>query len=181
MPSTKGVVARRYAEALFGLAMSHGLPCAEKWDKDLRMMAEVLDNDDNFRRYLESPKIPFTKKRDLLARAFGSAVDRELVNTFSLLVQSNRVATLKPVAEEYQSMLKEKKGIVTAFVTTAIPLPPDRERELANRLSSLLGKTVEIKPDVDPAIIGGLVIRVGDRLIDGSLVTKIAKLRDSLV
>ncbi len=179
MPSSKGLVAKRYAEALFDLALSNGLPCAEKWANDLQRVVDTL-GDEQFYRYLESPKVPFTKKRDLLNRAFGPVVDREVLNLFLLLVQGHKVSSVMPVNDEYLELLKQYKGIVTAYVTTAIPLPEDIKRKISIRLGSILGKTVELNTQVNPDIIGGLVIKLGDRLIDGSVATRLARLRDSL-
>ncbi|MCL5257145.1 MAG: ATP synthase F1 subunit delta [Chloroflexi bacterium] len=179
MPSLNGSIAKRYAEALLELALAKGEVVADKWEDDLRVFADAIENTPLL-QFLENPKVHFADKRATLIRAFGGAVDMEPLNLFSLLIERDRPGLLRGVLDAYSALLMERKGIAIAEVTTAVPLPDSRQRELATRIGALLGKTIELRTKVDPSIIGGLVVRIGDRLLDGSVATRLSRLRSSL-
>jgi F-type H+-transporting ATPase subunit delta len=106
-----------------------------------------------------------------------------VIKLLLLLAAKSRLALIDDIAEEYQALVDNYRGIEgteVAEVTTAIPLDDDYQLKVAERITEIIGKPVLLKPKVDPGIIGGIIIRVGDKLIDGSLRSKLAALRKDL-
>jgi len=168
--------ARRHAQAIFQLAVAAGDP--EKWQAELEKVARVMA-DPVLSLLLESPRLALAQKAALLQERLPGA-DRMVLNYAALLVARGRERLAGEVAEEYERLLDAYHGIEHAEVITAVPLE-EKEREfLARRLAEVVGKRVVVKARVDPAIIGGLVARVGDRLLDGSTRTRLELLKKSL-
>ncbi len=97
-----------------------------------------------------------------------------------MLLERRRLSSIPEIFQQYQSLLLKEKGIVIADVTTAVPLDAAAETMIQKQLSALLGKDVEIHAQVDPAIIGGMVARIGDNLIDGSVSNQLRRLHERL-
>lgn len=167
--------ARRYAQAAFDLARERGE--VSRWRSDLADIATVLV-DSQLAPVLADPKVP-------LEQRFG-AVERVLevsplaLNLAKLLIQKGRSLDARAVAEAFNRLADEYEGIAHAQVTTAVPLSEERLQEISRRIGEQLGKKVVATNRVDPSIIGGAVIRVGDRLIDGSIRTRLKALRREL-
>jgi len=168
--------ARRHAQAVFLIALE--TQRMEKWSSDLKKVAQAVA-DPGLVPLLESPRLSIADKQGLLKEKLHG-VDALAVNFASLLVARGRRRLAGQIAEEYQRLVDAFHGIEHAQVTTAVPLESkDRER-LSERLGKLVGKRVVLEARVEPGIIGGLVARVGDRLVDGSTRTRLELLRKSL-
>ncbi len=169
-------VARRYAQAVFEIARDSRT--FDAWDRDLSILNAVM-SDSVTRGYLESPRNSETDKRALLDRALEDA-QPEAKRLTGLLLERRRLSAVPDIFEHYESLLLKEKGIVIADVTTAIPLDAAGEKMIQQQLSELVGKDVEIRTQVDPAIIGGMVARIGDNLIDGSVSNQLRRLHERL-
>lgn len=170
-------VARRYAQAVFEIARDSN--SFESWDRDLSILNAVMA-DPVTRGYLESPKNSEVDKRALLDRALEGG-QPEAIRLTDLLLERRRLSAIPDVYEHFQSLLLKEKGIVIADVTTAIPLDAAGEKMIQQQLSELVGKEVEIRTQVDPAIIGGMVARIEDNLIDGSVSSQLRRLHERLI
>ena len=171
------IAARRYAEAIFELGQE-SLTLAQ-WHEDLQTLAAV-SRDQQVVAILENPKTPQESRLALLDRALGgmSPLARNLAR---LLLTRNRLTLLPRITELVQEMDDQSRGVVRAHVTTAVPLSDEDQRAVADRLQQLTrANDIRLETSVDPAIIGGLVARVGDRLIDGSTRSRLIQLRKSL-
>jgi F-type H+-transporting ATPase subunit delta len=169
-------VARRYAQAVFEIAREANT--FEAWDRDLAILNAVM-SEPVTRGFLESPKTSEVDKRALLDKALEHA-QPEAQRLTGLLLERRRLKAVPDIYEQYQALLLEEKGIVIADVTTAVPLDAAGEAMIQNQLSELVGKEVEIRTLVDPAIIGGMVARIGDNLIDGSVSNQLRRLHERL-
>ncbi len=169
-------VARRYAQAVFEIARDS--KSFDAWDRDLSILNAVMV-DPVTRGYLESPRNSEVDKRALLDRALQDA-QPEAKRLTVLLLERRRLSAISEIYEQYQSLLLKEKGIVIADVTTAIPLDAAGEKMIQQQLSELVGKNVEIRTLVDPAIIGGMVARIEDNLIDGSVSNQLRRLHERL-
>lgn len=168
---------KRYAQAVFELARQRNE--LDAWRADLEAMAGVL-SDPAFLGVLENPAVAYADKEALLRQALPR-LQPLAYNFLRLLVRRGRAALAPAIAREYQRHLDAQQGIVRAHVTTAIPLGDAEVTEVAQRLAGLLdGKQVQVSAAVDPAIIGGLVARIEDRLLDGSTRTRLERLRQGL-
>jgi F-type H+-transporting ATPase subunit delta len=168
--------ARRYARAVFEIALDKNE--LEQWQADLGKIV-VAVADETFLAVLESPKIKFQEKSRLL-KSLG-AISPLALNLVMLLVARSGVHMLPQITAEYQRMLDEYHGIQTATVVTAIPLDTEDKEKLAANLGTMVGKKVVLEPAVDPDIIGGIVARVGGKLLDGSTRSKLTALKKELI
>lgn len=170
------LAAKRYAEAAFQIARERGTE--EAWLEGLRLLV-ALWSDPQALAFLEDVRIPLGAKLKLVERAL-EGVDPLVLNLARLLVQRGRVALAPQILEAFQELADEERGIVHALVTSAVPLSEDEQRAVAERLSQITGKQVVLEARVDEGIIGGLVVRIGDRLIDGSTRSKLQALKRQL-
>lgn len=168
--------AGRYAQAVFEIALE--TKELDRWQSDLRNMVSVV-GDTEFMAWLESPKVHFQDKARLLSERLKE-VNPLALNLVLLLVTKGRLSMLGEIADEYQRRLNSYRGIEPAEVITAIPLDDEDKHKLAEHLGALVGKKVVLKSEVDPALVGGFVARVGSKLLDGSTRNKLMTLKKEL-
>ncbi|MHB8515216.1 MAG: F0F1 ATP synthase subunit delta [Dehalococcoidia bacterium] len=169
--------ARRYAQAVFDLADEE--ETFDRWAADLGVIAAFAQEVD-VAEILASPRVPREEKLRLLAAGLQSQVSAGALNLVRLLNDRDKLALVPDIMAIFGEQVDERRGIAHALVTTAVPLSDDERGAVAARLSAITGKTVDVVPVVDPAIIGGVVARIGDQLIDGSTRTRLKALRRSL-
>lgn len=170
--------ARRYAEAAFELARSDGK--LDAWLADLRKADEIL-GDASVQRGLDNPAVPFGDKREALERLLAPAISRPVLNLVLLLIERDRASLLRAVVDEYVRRLNRERGIMTATLTSAAPLDDAETNAVRSRLEQLTGARIELTSTTDASLIGGLTVRVGDRLIDASVRGRLERLRERLV
>lgn len=169
---------RRYAEALFQLAQAQDT--LDAWGDDLRLAAALL-GDERVRSIVDNPAIPFEKRRPVLDALLATRASRAVRNLAAVLAQRNRVELLPQIAREYQHLLNRHRGVVEAVVTTAAPLTADETQAVRERIEQMTRAGVDLRTEVDEALIGGLTIRVGDRLLDASVRGRLERLREQLL
>jgi F-type H+-transporting ATPase subunit delta len=170
--------ARRYAEAAFELATRDG--SVDAWRDGLHNAAALLA-DRRVSRILDDPARPFADRRKVLDELLGTRVHKPAANLVRLLAQRGRLDIVPLVAAEFQRLLNRQRGIVEATVTSASALDDSETKALTARVESMTGAQVDLRTVVDPALIGGLTIRVGDTLLDASVRGRLERLRDQLV
>ena len=176
---TSNVYARRYSQAIFRMALEK--KDMNRWQSDLRKASSLMKDTALF-SLIANPQVEVDKKSKTLEQRLGD-VNPMVIKLLLLLAAKSRLALIDDIAEEYQASVDNYRGIEgteIAEVTTAIPLDDDYQLKVAERITEIIGKPVLLKPKVDPGIIGGIIIRVGDKLIDGSLRSKLAALRKDL-
>lgn len=173
----RGVAAKRHAQAVFQLALERGE--LEKWLEDLKTIATTLSQP-QLMAILESPKVHLNEKMELIRRCLPG-VSQLALNLVYLLVARRRLRLIDQIVSEYQRLADAYQGLEHAEVTTAIPLDEEDRKRLSERLAELTGTRIMLSTKVDPDVIGGFVVRIGDRLIDGSTKSKLGSLRKSLV
>jgi len=172
----KKAYARRYAQAVFEIALEKKE--LERWQADLQKIVGAV-NDTTFLAALDSPKIKIEDKSRFLTKRLGD-INPLALNLALLLIARTGIGMIKEIAGEYQHLLDSYQGIAMAKVTTAVLLNDKDKRELADRLGVLVGAKVELESKVDPAILGGIVARVGGKLLDGSTRSKLTALKKEL-
>jgi F-type H+-transporting ATPase subunit delta len=170
------VAAKRYAQAAFDIARERDE--LDRWVEDIRAIVDLAAQP-GVVEFLASSRVPFEVKERLLRSGLAD-VSPLALNLARLLVQKGRIALAGQVRDEYQRLLDEHRGMAQGVVLTAVPLSEEEERAVAQRLGELTGKEIVLERQVDPEILGGLVARVGDRLIDGSTRTRLLALRRQL-
>ncbi len=150
----------------------------EEWRSALRRIEGVF-TDPQLHALLENPKAPFVLKKQLLEEKL-KGLDPLVINLASLLVVKARTRLIGQITAEYEVLLNRQYGIEPARVTTAVPIDDEEKARLAQRLSALTGKKVAVKLEVEPDLVGGIVARIGDKLIDGSIRNRLALLKNRL-
>jgi F-type H+-transporting ATPase subunit delta len=176
---TNETIARNYAEALFDLAQKQeGL---EAFADGMDAVVGLLDQNPNFKLFLETPRIADRDKKELLKKVFGPVLPIRLLNFLQVTVDKRRQRLLGLIGEEYHALLDEHFGRAHVTVTVARALPAEALEELSRRLSALLGKEAIPHMRVKPAVLGGVHLKTGDTVYDGTLSRRIKQLRRQLV
>jgi F-type H+-transporting ATPase subunit delta len=168
--------ARRYAQAAFEIALEKKEP--ERWLEDLEKVSGAVA-DAAFLAALESPKLKLEDKSRLLSEQLGD-VNPLVMNLVRLLISRGSAGVIGDIAAEYRRLLDSYRGIEPADVVTAVPLDEEDKEKLAENLGALVGKQVTLNAEVDPGILGGIVARVGGKLLDGSTRSRLAALKREL-
>lgn len=176
---TGSMVAKRYALALFQIARERQL--FEKVEEDLRVVKEVLFVNDDLKAVLKSPKLSKGKKKEILSEAFAT-VDTVVLNTLMLLVDRHREDEMIGVAEEFIELANEERGIAEAVVYSIRPLNDAEKEALSSSFAAKVGKkSLQIENIVDSDLLGGVKLRIGNRIYDGSLRGKLDRLERKLL
>ena len=169
----------RYARALFDVALKESDP--SRVEQELSSIVTLVTGHAELRNALESPGVPPVAKKSvveaLVSRGqFTPPVGKLLV----MLAERDRLTLLEPVLEAFRTRLREQHRVLEAEVTTAIPLEPEQQAALQQRLGAATTRQVTLTTKVDPSLIGGIVARIGSTVYDGSLATQLAKLKGRL-
>jgi len=168
--------ARRYAEAAFQIGRADDT--LDDWERDLTVVGELMAND-QVRRILQHPVIPYAAKERLLQRA-GGGIRPEVLSLVLLMVRRGRPRAIEPMVSHFGALLRAERGIVLAEVRTALPLEDEQRRAVTERLGELTGEAIEMNEVVDESLIGGIAVRIGDRLYDASVRSRLERLRARL-
>lgn len=169
-------LARRYAQALYGLAQME-----KKVDdrlKELVKTRELLAHQPRLNQALQSPTVPGQVKKAILRRILEKSVSPLVLHFFFVLVDKSREVYVPPIVEAYKELIREARGEVECTIRSSEELPKGTQAKLIETLSQRTGKKVELKLEVDPELLGGLQIIIGDSIIDGSLRTQLGKIRE---
>ena len=178
---TLQAAARRYAAALFDVASANGT--LDRAERDLQSVLDLLVAHPSLQQVFDAPTIPAAKKRDVLHGVLAHAGDLgdEVRRTLEFLAARDRLALIKSVAAAFGARLDVVRRHVAAEIVTAVPMTDDRRAALEAALGQITGGTVSIAGRVDPAIIGGLIARVGSVVYDGSVTRQLERMRERLL
>jgi len=172
-------VVRRYARALFDTANRSG--AVDQVETDLRSLDEIFRSVPRLLRALRAPTASSARKRALLESAFSGRVTPLTQRFMALAVDRGREDILGDIYPEFQRMANELRNILPVEVTAATELTQGERDALGASLAQRTGKRIVLQVSVDPSIKGGLIIRMGDTILDGSVRTRLAQLRDRLM
>ena len=175
------LIARNYAEALLATAEKAGGGAVERFGELLDALAGAVHSDPKLTAVMMSPRVPKRAKQDVLARALKGVAPAPFVRFLQAVVQRGRQGLLGAMSEAYQDLADRHFNRVHASVTTAHPADAALEQIVAERLTRAVGKTVLTHFHTDPAILGGLIVRVGDRAFDGSVRRRVQLLRNRML
>lgn len=162
-------VARNYAEALFA--------AGDKFGPVLDAVAGAIEADERIAMALESPRVSKTAKSKILEQALRGEAPREFIRFLQAVVRRGRQGLLSEIAQQYQVLLDEKLDRVHAGVTLANEPDARTQKQVVDRLTKALGREVRAYFRSDPKILGGVVVRVGDRIFDGSIRRRLTALQ----
>jgi len=170
--------ARRYAQALYQEAAAQGV--TDTVDADVQILGETMDGSRELKRFFESPIISREKKEAVLGRLFDGRISELTTRFVELLVSKQREALVPAVVAAYRALRDEREGVVEAEVRTAQPLSSDEADRLKAGLEARVGKSIRMHIKMQPDLIGGLVVRVGDTVYDRSVRHQLDTLREQL-
>lgn len=172
------LVSKTYSSALFEVAVE--MDMMDQILAEYEFVANSLDENPEFYEILTSPKLSLTEKKNILNETYEKHISKELSSFFSLLVDKQRSNVLREAYDDYKILVETQKGLVVASVESVIPLEANEIKELEAKLNQVTGKTVTVNNIINPEIMGGLVVKVGDKIIDGSVKRKLEGLKHEL-
>lgn len=177
---TDAMIARRYAAALFALGREQGEEALGRYNEDLQALNGQLQAVPALASVLQSPVITTTEKKAVLGGVLKKMkVDQTVRNFCLLLADKERLACLGDIVRCYGTLLDEARGILRGRLTTAVELTEERQAALKAELEQKAGTPIELGFEVDPDILGGIVLTVGDKVLDASLRAQLAILRET--
>ncbi len=175
----EGRIVRRYATALFNAARNSN--AIDRVESDLGLVSYTFESMPSFMEAMRSPLVARDTKKRILREVFGGKIDEVTLSFLDLLVEKRREDVALQTEPIYIALADESRGIVKCEVTTAVPLTKSEEAALAKKLSATTGKTAQLSVTIDPKIIAGLLVRIGDTVIDGSVQGQLEALREKLM
>lgn len=173
------ILARRYAKALFAVGKEN--ESYEAYNDALQGVAGLYASNPEIVDALTNPLYPLDVREKVMAKVIASMeVDKVMGNFLKLLVQKKRAEILPEIAEEFQIMVNEEKNVSHGSIVSAVELSDELQAKVQATLEKLTGKQVVLSTSVDPSLIGGIVAKVGDLVLDGSIRTQLAGLKDSI-
>jgi F-type H+-transporting ATPase subunit delta len=177
---TPRAAAVRYARALFDVAQRERLDL-ERISRELTEFSQLVLTNDGLSRTFFNPAVPAPRKRAVVERLLVlSPLSPPVARLLVLLAERDRLTIVESLTRAFRERVMEHQQIVRAEVTTAIPLSPERVAALQSGIARATGRQVQLETKVDPSIIGGAVTRIGSTVYDGSIVTQLQKLKDTL-
>ena len=172
-------IGRNYAETLLILAKKQGQQ--EEWGALIDAIAVAMQEDRTLKTFLESPKLAASQKIEILDKALGKRVPPVFLRFLETVIAKRRQMLIPAIATEYRALIDESEDRLHASVIVAREPAPAEKEALVKHLSRMLGKRVVAHLTVNPAILGGLVVKVGDTVMDGSVRRRLATLRSRML
>ncbi len=172
------IVASRYAQALIRLGEEN-----HKLDEYLHSLVRVqntLAENKELAKFLEHPIISKEDKKEVVCNVFQSHISIDILNTLKVLLDRNRTYIFNSLISHYKELLNQKRNITMAEVITAVPINEDIKYKLKDKLQSQFNKNFQIEHRIDPEIIAGVIVKFGDRVIDGSIKSKLKNMKKHL-
>ena len=174
------LISKTYGEALFELAIEENK--TDVFLEEIRAVREILANNPEFGALMNHPKITKEEKTEVMENVFKGRISDELTGFFSLLIAKDRYKEINSIIAYIKDKVKLLKGIGVAYVTTAVPLRDEQKKRVEEKLLATTGyQQMEMHYAEDKKLIGGMVIRIGDRVIDSSVSSKLDKLSKQLM
>lgn len=179
---TGNILARRYAKALFAIGAKKGEKDMQAFGSELNGVADVFASSPALLKVVRNPVFGPEEKKAILAKLIEKMKpSRTVANFLSLLADKNRLAAVSDIAAVYSALLDEASGVMRGNLTTAVEMKKDRQAAIKTKLEKQLGKKLVLDFAVDPKILGGLVLKVGDKVMDASLRAQLKNLKDNIL
>ncbi len=173
------IASRRYASALLSAAEEGNF--LDQIVAELQVIKEVLHNSRDLVQAMRSPLVKGDKKIHILEEVFKDSVGEKMFLFLKLIARKKRAGLLPEIIDEFQVLLDDKRGVVNVDITSAVELSEEQSGELVKRLEDYTGKNIRAKMDVNEGLIGGVAVKIGDTIFDGSISHQLQKFRQALV
>ncbi len=172
------LVSRTYSEALFQVALEEKK--VDLFLEELVFVVGSLKMHPEFFTLFKSPQINVVEKKEIISEVFKDKLSKEMFNFLKILLDKNRGYYIELIKNEYENMLNKHKGILNAVATTAIPLSDEDSLKLREKLEKMTGKNIKITNKIDESLLGGVLVRIGDKVIDGTIKGRLDEVKESL-
>lgn len=172
------IVANRYAEALFQIGEEENL--TDMMYQELSDVVNLIKVNQDFFSVLKSPVISKKEKISLIDNIFENKININIKNFLKILIEQDRISFILDISDSYKELLNEKHNILEGFVISAIPMKKEEIKELEEKLSKKYNKNVTLENKVDKSILGGVLVRLGNEEIDGTVKTRLDKMKEQL-
>lgn len=174
------LISKTYGDALFTLAVEENK--TDEFIEQIQMLLRVLDENPKFSLLLTHPRIPVNEKIEVVKEVFSNRIDKELVGFFIIVVKKGRYGKIREILRYFLDAAKELKGIGVAYITTPMPLSPSQKNQIEKQLlATTKYKSMEMHYEIEESLIGGMQIRIKDRVVDSSVRTKLLKMQQGLM
>lgn len=172
------IIANRYATAL--IELGEKFDQLDIFDADLSNINASFEQNKELLTFLKHPSIPLDEKKDFIDTIYRNYVSQHTLNLLKLLLDRNRIFIFPSITSHYTDILNTKRNIVIAKVITAIEIDEEIRNKVKSKLENVLNKNVKMEIKIDPEIIAGMIVKISDRIIDGSTKTKLEKMKKQL-
>lgn len=172
-------LAKKYARAIFELASEENK--LGEYGDELKMVAETVAGHEALKAFIGNPQVKSEAKKEILSKLFQEDTTKRIFHFLMLLVDKRRESLIGEIAKEYKALSNEAQNVVEAKITVASALSEAQEKRLIEKLEKTMGKTVVVEKKIDRSILGGVVVRIGDKLIDGSVTRRVKALKTQLL
>lgn len=173
------IIAKRYAQAILNLAQGKGV--IERIKTELVDLTSLYTSSDKFKRILNHPVIPRNKKSSFLSTLIGQQADALTLRFLELLIKKDRIRYLPEITEAYAFLADLAQGIMRVKVKSFSPLKKEQKSALVRRLNLITDKQVILETEIDRHLLGGLLVQMGDTVIDGSVANKLEEMKEQLL
>lgn len=174
----KGALARRYAQALFDIAVQE--KNLDAIEAELQELTGLIEQNAEVAHVLYHPHISLSEKKSLMQKIFAGQLSLTVQNFLNLLIDRRRQNYLADIARDFSLLADQERNIIEATVASATPLNENQELRLQKELVRLTGKNVRMVKEVRPELIGGVLVQIGDRVMDGTVAFQLQRMRQSL-
>ena len=175
----EGIVAKRYAKALFEAANEKN--SLDQVEQDLQFVVKVMKDTEGFTTFLRHPRVGTDVKKETVATAFQQEISEVSQNFLYLLIDNHRMEYLEEILYQFIELANEARKVVDVEAITATALEQKDQDSIVQLLNQKLNKTVRLRNKIDPSIIGGMVVRIGDRIYDGSLQAQLQMMKKKFI
>ncbi|MCM1386554.1 MAG: F0F1 ATP synthase subunit delta [Bacillus sp. (in: Bacteria)] len=174
------LISKTYGDALFELAVEENK--VDSLLEEIEQLQKVLKENDEFGKLMTHPKINKEEKLQVVTNVFKGRISDELLGFITIIISKDRYQEIDEILEYFLAEVKKYKGIGVATVTTAVPLREEQCKQIEQKLLDTTDyRSMEMNYKLDAALIGGMVIRIGDRVVDSSISTKLSELQKDLL
>ncbi|MDS0528338.1 F0F1 ATP synthase subunit delta [Clostridium sp. SHJSY1] len=170
---------KRYALALYQIAEENGK--VEEYLKDLRDICDLIDNSEEFSKVIKHPQISTKKKKETFINIFEKNIDKDLLAYLLVLIEKDRISSIREKYNQMELIHLEKNNTLVATVTTAVPLLKNEVEALKKKLEAKYEKNIIMTTEVDKSILGGVFLKVGNDVIDGTVKSKLNEMKDLML
>lgn len=175
----ENAVSRRYAQAFFALAQETNN--VDKLESELQIVVNAINDNDELKKVMEHQLVSPDEKKAIINAVFAQDVSETTMNFLDVVIDKYRASYIPGVYEEFVAYANATRNMIDALVKSAVELTDSDLETIKGKLAAATGKTVRLQSELDPSLIGGVVVRIGDRVVDGSLAGRLAKLKDNLL